>query len=254
MPNNGLRSGTQQSAWADYVPELREFSTTGAGITQPVIAAHATIPSGGRWIREPTGTVRARGSITFGTGTVFGSGGFVWGLRLPFPANRSSGGADLPIGEAWVWQNQVSNINMVLTPTLMDPLNPGGKGGQENYYAQFFCSKIRGNGTGSIASAATSTTITHGLPTTPTINDIRITPTGTTTSNCGIWYIDTITSTQFNVNTKAAPGASTFAFSWAAEVDPNGATEFDLLVSHLKPWTMAVGHTLSWSFVYEGLY
>ncbi len=253
MPNYGLRSGTSQGAWQDYVPELRGFSATGAAITQPVLVNNPSFPNWGRWIREPTGTVRDRGQITFGTGTVFGTGENVYAKKLPYPANRSSGGADLPLGEAWGWQNLVSNQNMIFTPTLLDPLLPGGKGGNENEYAQFFNSRIRGSGTGVITSAATSVVITHGLPYTPTVLDIRIVPTATTTSNTGIWYIDTITSTQFTVNLKAAPGASTFIFSWAVEGDPNGSTLLDLLVSHLKPWTWAVGHTIGWNFVYEGL-
>lgn len=249
MSNRGVIGGVRIPGWQSYTPNLREFSNAGTGITQPSLGNSIAVA---RWMRDPSGKVFYYGQITFGSTATFGSGGSVWGLTLPYPASRSSGGADLPIGTAMAWQGTASNRNMVLTPTLMDPLSPGGTNGAEDDYAQFFCSRLVASGTGSIASAATSTTITHGLANTPTATDIRITPTATTTNNCGIWYVDTIGSSTFNVNVKAAPGASTFAFSWKAEVDPNNSSEFDLLAAHNKPWTWAANHVLGWSLVYEG--
>ena len=74
------------------------------------------------------------------------------------------------------------------------------------------------SGTSSIASAATSVVVTHGLAVTPTADAITITTTGLCTSDPGQIYITSITSTQFTVNCRTAPGASTLAFSWRASV------------------------------------
>lgn len=73
-------------------------------------------------------------------------------------------------------------------------------------------------GTGAISSGSTSTTIAHGLSRTPTAKNINVTPTATTTSAPGLIWVDTITSTQFNVNCASNPGVSTLAFGWQAVI------------------------------------
>lgn len=70
-------------------------------------------------------------------------------------------------------------------------------------------------GTGVITAAATNVTITHNLPYTPTAAQINVMPTANTTVAVGEIWVDTITSTQFNVNVAVAPGASTFTFGWS---------------------------------------
>lgn len=62
-----------------------------------------------------------------------------------------------------------------------------------------------------LASAATTTTVTHGLATTPRAADIQITPAGGWGS-AGQWSINsgTITSTTFDISTSANPGAGVF--------------------------------------------
>jgi hypothetical protein len=136
----------------------------------------------------------------------------------------------------------------------MDPLAYGGGAqGHEDYFAQFFTPWLIAVGTGTIASGTTSTTITHGLANwTPAAYDIAIVPTATTTNNCLPFWVDTITSTGFNVNCKSNPGASGFAFSWKIRGEPNGSVTFDLLANHQRPFVWASGHTLSWNLTYEG--
>jgi hypothetical protein len=74
------------------------------------------------------------------------------------------------------------------------------------------------NGSGTITSGNTAVTITHGLAVTPAARNISITPTATTTTDPGNLWVDTITSTQFNVNCRTNPGASGMAFDWQATV------------------------------------
>ena len=71
-------------------------------------------------------------------------------------------------------------------------------------------------GTGTINSGSTSVVITHGLSYTPTAGDLTITFTNNPTNNPGNWWISSITSTQFTVNVRSDPGASTLTFNWAA--------------------------------------
>jgi len=74
------------------------------------------------------------------------------------------------------------------------------------------------SGTGSIASGATAATITHGLSVTPTVDDIMVTLAENPTNTPGAIWVDTITSTQFNVNCENDPGASNLDFGWRAVV------------------------------------
>jgi hypothetical protein len=74
------------------------------------------------------------------------------------------------------------------------------------------------SGTGSIASGTTADTITHGLSVTPTVDDIAITLAEDPTNSPGAIWVDTLTSTQFNVNCENDPGASNLDFGWRAAV------------------------------------
>lgn len=73
-------------------------------------------------------------------------------------------------------------------------------------------------GSSSVANGTTSIAVTHGSALTPTASQITITPTNNPTNDPGNWYVDTITSTQFTVHTRADPGASGFAFNWAVNI------------------------------------
>lgn len=249
MPTQGLYKGLTRPGWQEYTPELRGFGGT------PVQPDLGNAFGYGRYLVKPSGLVTYQGGITFGSTTSFGSGEQVWGVRLPVPANRSSGGADLPIGNAWAWQGTAASpqINVPLTPTLMDPITAGG-GSQSNedYYAQFFLPYLIAVGTNTIASGTTSVTVTHGLAAwTPAAYDITIMPTATTTNNCLPFYVDTIDADSFNVNVKSNPGASGFAFSWKVRGEPNNSSTFDLLVNHRRPFVWGSGHTLAWNLTYE---
>lgn len=248
--NDGVVSGVQADLWRQYQPTIRGFSSSGSGITQPVLNSAVTF---GEYWNSGQGRVLCRGSIQFASDSTFGSGESVWGISLPFPANRSSGGADLPIGEAWLWQGSSADpqLNMSGIPTLMDPLSPGGTQSQEDSYFQIFVPYLISFGTGSIATGATSTTITHGLAETPAAFDIQVTATNAPSTTPKIVYVDTITSTQFNVNIVSSSATTGLTFAWKCRAEPNSSTEFALLASHLKPWTWASGHSISWLIEYE---
>jgi hypothetical protein len=57
------------------------------------------------------------------------------------------------------------------------------------------------------------------LAATPSINDIIVTPQNSL-STASFW-ISTVTSAQFTINTSAAAGVATFIFSWQADVFVN---------------------------------
>lgn len=71
-------------------------------------------------------------------------------------------------------------------------------------------------GTATIASASTSVVVTHGLSYTPSARDISVVPTNNPTTDPGNIWISNITSTQFTINCRTAPGASTATFAWHA--------------------------------------
>jgi len=74
------------------------------------------------------------------------------------------------------------------------------------------------SGTGSIANAATSAVITHGLTGTPSLQKIHITLGEDPSNSPGAIWVDTITSTQFTVHCENDPGASNLDFGWEASL------------------------------------
>lgn len=253
MSNNGILGGARRNGYQTHDVQLRGFISSGTP-TQPMLKNSTKVA---RWVRKPNGLVHYYGQIAFGSDMSsgdFGSGETVWGLSLPVPANRSSGGADLPIGTGFAWQGSSANpsVNMTMIATLMDPLaGGGGAQTQEDSYAQLFVPYLLSYGTGTITSGTTSTTITHNLGHTPVAYDIHIRPTNNTTANPGHIYVDTIGATTFAVNCKNNPSTSGLSFSWKARAEPNGSTTFDLLAARNKPWTWASGHVLGWNLTYE---
>lgn len=73
------------------------------------------------------------------------------------------------------------------------------------------------NGTATVANATTSIAVTHGLSTTPALDDISVTPTNDL-GNATKFWISTPTSTQFTINVDADPGAGTATFVWTASI------------------------------------
>lgn len=252
MSSRGVYRGLQRPGWQEYTPDLRGFSAS----TEPTQPALGNSTLYGRYLVKPSGLVVVQGGITFGSTATFGANDQVYGIRLPVPANRSSGGADLPIGAAWAWQGAAASpqLNVQLTPTLMDPI-AGGGGAQSNedYWAQLFCPYVLALGTGTITSGNTSVTITHGLVDyIPNASDVLIVPTATTSNNCLPFYVDTPTATTFDVHVKSNPGASGFAFSWKLRGEPNSSANFCILANHNRPWVWASGHSITWNLTYEG--
>lgn len=68
-------------------------------------------------------------------------------------------------------------------------------------------------GTATVASGATSVSVTHNFGSTPTAGQIRVTPTGL--GSASKWWISSIGSTTFTINVDADPGASTATFGWS---------------------------------------
>jgi parallel beta-helix repeat protein len=93
----------------------------------------------------------------------------------------------------------------------MGGATPGMRRGNQGFVTE-------ASGTGAIASGATTATVTHGLAVTPTVDDISITFGEQGTNDYGRFWIDNITSTQFQVNVSADPGASNLDFGWRAVV------------------------------------
>lgn len=71
------------------------------------------------------------------------------------------------------------------------------------------------SGTGTIASGATSTVITHGLTYSPLLGQITIIGGENPTNAVGDIYITAIGATNFTVNVRNDPGASNWDFGWS---------------------------------------
>lgn len=74
------------------------------------------------------------------------------------------------------------------------------------------------SGADTIASGATSKTVTHGLSVTPAYRNISITFMEQGDNDYGRWWISNPTSTEFTLNVSANPGASGLDFGWQAIV------------------------------------
>lgn len=76
----------------------------------------------------------------------------------------------------------------------------------------------RNSGSADVLSTGSSVVVNHGLGRTPTVGDIHVTP-GHNLQNEGVtnWWISSITSTQFTINTDASP-TNNVAFGWFADV------------------------------------
>lgn len=252
MAFTGMPDGYKPLGWRPCDAILQGFVISGSAPT--VQPANPTGTNGAKFLDLGNGLILFKFWFIFDANTVFGTGEHIWAVRLPIPANRASGGADLTDGTCLAWQGAAANpqLTMALRPSLMDPMLYGGNQGMEDYFIQFFCPYLLSMGTGSIASASTSTTVTHNLGSTPSAFDIQIMPTATTTTNPGVIYINNIGPTTFQVNTKTAPGAGGLSFAWKARMEPNGTTLLDVLANHTRPWLWAAGHQLTGTIVYEG--
>lgn len=75
---------------------------------------------------------------------------------------------------------------------------------------------VEGNGTATIVNGQTTIAVTHGLGTTPGVNDIVLTPKANW-GNAADWWVTDPTSTDFDITTSTNPGEDV-AFAWQANV------------------------------------
>lgn len=98
-----------------------------------------------------------------------------------------------------------------------------------NWYHTFYgnvCTNLRmyhnigivteNSGTDTVASAATSKAVTHGLDVTPVAGDIMVTPMESL-GNASFFWINGYSASEFTIHTNATPGADT-DFAWQAIV------------------------------------
>jgi len=74
------------------------------------------------------------------------------------------------------------------------------------------------NGTGTIASGATTAVVAHGLSGTPAVGNIQVTLAEAGTADPGNVWVDTIGAANFTVNCRSDPGVSNLDFGWSAMV------------------------------------
>ncbi len=73
------------------------------------------------------------------------------------------------------------------------------------------------NGTGTIATSASSATITHGLAFTPAANDIQITPTSSlAASSLTSYWVSAVSSSTFTVTANTNASGVAWSFGWRA--------------------------------------
>lgn len=257
MSNRGTLSGLNDAnySYQDFDPFIKAFKYIGSA-TDPVLG------NGSAWARfqvKPSGLVHYYGAIEFGSTSTYGATDEVWGLRLPVPANRSSGGADIPIGTAWTRKALTDDPcpTMSLVPTLMDPMPGQAYQTEEDNYAQFFVPYLLSYGTGTI-TVTTGNTITHNLGNsasgyTPAAYDVHTIATEVPSTNTGAIICESTSSTQASFAVKADPGASDLDFAWKIRSEPNqtGGVLFTLLMSYGHPWRQSTGHVIGWNLEYE---
>ena len=259
--NDGLLDGLVTTGPQTFTPvgsPIQAFKTGGSP-TQPTMGASILRAM---YSLDGDGFCTYQGEIQFGTGFVPGAavGGVVntafddevWGFRLPVPALRSLGGADLPIGRGWASGGTVNNRNQGTRITLMDPLAPDGLFGNEDYYCQMFIQNLLSSGTSgetnspAFGSGATSVTITHGLGHTPNPLDIHVTWTNKPSTAPADWWVDTVTSTTFKLNLGASSTTTRATYAWKINALPNASANFDLLLNSARPFGILSGNTYAW--------
>lgn len=75
------------------------------------------------------------------------------------------------------------------------------------------------SGLATILSGTSTITVSHGLSTTPSFQDITLTPTGISSSDPGEIAVSAVTPTQFVISCRNNPGASNLTIAWKADVN-----------------------------------
>lgn len=73
------------------------------------------------------------------------------------------------------------------------------------------------SGTATVASGATTASVTHGLGATPSAAHVTVTPTNNM-GNATKFWVTAVGSTTFTVNVNSDPGATTATFAWKVQV------------------------------------
>lgn len=87
------------------------------------------------------------------------------------------------------------------------------------------------SGTGSITNGGTTDVITHGLGFAPPAESISVTLTENPTNTPGAIWVDTITATQFTVNSENDPGVSNLDFGWKVSMSDSPAFTVDIALT-----------------------
>jgi hypothetical protein len=257
MTNRGVFGGLTGGRWVDYSPVWRSqnFAGGGAVTTQPDIGNGSLT---GRYIRHPAGLVVAQIALVGGSTTTWGSDASYYIWRLPVPGSRSNSGADLPIGNGYITQGTGGSTQYTqqTIPTLADPgaVNQGFcANSDEDYWVQGFGNRVLAAGTGSLASSATSTTITHNAGVTsgyvPAASDFIITATNSPSTNPRTVYVTNITSTQADIAVGVASTTTPLTFAWKVRGEPNSTG--GVLLSPGNPWPGSDGMVIGFELLYE---
>lgn len=233
--NRGVIRSSSLGDWQWYYTELRTASD--GTPTQPTLAANARRV--GRYTIDATGHVVAQ--IQFGVGANgFSPGaGSAYVVKLPVPARRITGPRTqcrIPIGAAMTYLSFVNapNVNVPVVPTLADPFT--SLGGDEDNWAQMICGELLDWGTATFPTTPANVTVNHNLGVTFDPADLNIVFKGDAGTNVKFpFWVTSITTTQFTVNTRAIFSAATVDFDWKIQAPPQTGT-YGNLVSPTAPW------------------
>jgi hypothetical protein len=255
---NGLRGGLTTKRWQPYTPRWRSANFFGAApTTQPSIGDGQLT---GKWRRDESGLIVAQLGLTYGSTTDPGTGAQFHALSLPYPASRSNGGADLPIGSGYARKVNTGPLQPVI-PTLADPASLGsGASGDEDNWLQGFCHRLYAAGVGGDAnsplftSGATTVTVTHNLGLLggfiPAISDIYVVATNAPSTNPRNLYVASPTATQFTLGVGASSTTTPITYAWKIVAEPNSSGP-SILCGPNAPWQWSAGDMLTFGVAYE---
>lgn len=248
-PNKGTLGGLHRGRWQNHTPELIGVFN-GATPTQPDLGANPIRT--GRFLHLPEGLVVVQGIIAAGAGATAGTASSVYLASLPVPAARSSQFPfDRPIGSAHCF-GPFHLPSFPLCPSIADPFVSlqNSNVSVADGYVQFFTSQQGySEGTATITAAATSVVVPHTLGVTPKASDITVTSTNNSTTATGAPYITAIDATNFTINVRTAPGASTATYAW--KVSQQNSATIQFLGANVPLPLATYGFGLEYELVYE---
>ena len=142
-------------------------------------------------------------------------------LDTALTGNHSGGAAVVGVGNTWgtgiqaTYANGGTTSGISIRNNILDSsLTTAIYGFTAADYRNNIGFVTENSGTDTLASAATTKVVTHGLAVTPVAGDIMVTPIESL-GNAAFFWVDTLTSTQFTIPLNAAPGADV-DFAWKA--------------------------------------